>query len=283
MKKLFTILNLLFATSVLYAQNLQPWKLNLGAGQSYTITSTLQTNLSQNMMGQEMKMGNAATTTTKLSVLSADAQGYKVTHTTNRMQLNMNMNTPMGNQDLSFDSDKKEDREGDLGQRMGALIGATTEAVISPAGNLTITKAAELDAEVNLSELGVGAGDSAALKSFFLTPPPAAIKVGDTWKESSNTENLKADITYRYLRSETGVAYVQYEQSVTTKQTINTNGMEVQSSQTIIGEGTLQVELSSGLVLQRNFDGKLKGKSEVMGMEIPQEGTQKITVLMKRN
>lgn len=283
MKKSFLLLLLTGNALLLQAQQLQPWKLQLQPGHSYTITNTLQTNLTQNMMGQELKMANIATTTAILKVLAADAKGYQLAQTSNRLQLNMNMNTPMGQQDVQFDSDKKEDREGELGQQIGSLIGATTEALLAPNGQLTITKAPQTDETLNLPGLGVAANDSVAIKGYFLPPPATALKAGDTWKESYNSETTQSNITYRYLRTEAGVAYFEYEQAVTVNQTVTTNGMEVQSSQTVTGTGTLQVELGTGLVLQRTFDGKINGKSEVMGMEIPQEGTQKVTVRLVKN
>lgn len=283
MKKFLLFVSITCMAHLLQAQNLQPWKLQLGAGTTYTITSDMQTNLTQNMMGQEMKIGSGITTTAQLQVVAVAATGFNVAQTTNRMQMLMKMNTPMGEQDMTFDSDKKEDREGEIGQRLGTLIGATMEAFIAPDAKVTITKPLELDEALNIPGMGTGANDSLALRSIFLLPPPKALQVGDSWKESSNTESMKSDITYRYLRSEGGIAHFQYEQSVTTNQTISTNGMEVQTSQTVTGTGTVQVELASGLVLQRNFEGKLSGKSEVMGMEIPQEGTQKITQTLKKN
>ena len=192
------------------------------------------------------------------------------------------MNMEMMGQTVAYDSDKKEDETSAMGERMKPLLGATMEAVIGFDGLVTITKALDLG-DLPTSSLGAAGSDSAMLVNYFLKPPATAIAPGQSWTEEVQSGENFTKQTYTYVKTESGLASFSYILENKTVQTVTNNGMEVLTKMTTKGSGLLKVELATGLVLERSFDGKLNGTSEVMGMEIAQEGIQQITTTLTRN
>src|SRR5687768_9791893 len=111
---------LLFASLAATAQNV-PKKVSLAKGQQYEQVSLVNMNISQEMMGQVMEMKMESTTNNVVEVKEASKNSYIVSNTMKRMQMNMT-----GVQEVTFDSDKKEDLDSQMGEAVRDKIGKTS-------------------------------------------------------------------------------------------------------------------------------------------------------------
>jgi hypothetical protein len=276
MKCTILILLLTATTLAATAQTLQPWKLNLQAGQTYDVTDTQESNIDQQVMGQQMNMATNVVAQRVFSVQSAGAEGFRVKQTNTGMKMTAK---GMG-QTTTFDSDKPDDMDGPVGTQLKSVIGATMEAMIAPDGTISILKGIEIPEGFNF---GAGIDNSAALAVYFVRPPAKPIQPGDTWTETLEQEGIHTQVAYTYRKSENGQALLDYEMTVKITRTMTSNGVEIEADMLTEGKGDLVLELSTGLVLERRYEGALSGVSKAMGMEIPQKGAQKTaTILTKR-
>ena len=276
MKRTILLLLLTATTLAATAQTLQPWNLNLPAGQAYNVTNTVESSIDQQVMGQKMSIANTAVTQMVFAVRSAGPDGFQVEQTTSGIKLD----TKVMGQTTSFDSSNPGDMEGPVGAQLKDMIGSSIEALIAPNGTISSWKGIEMPEGFSM---GAGMNDSASLATYFVNPPAKPIQPGDTWTETAEQESMNTQITYTYRKSEKGQAHLDYEMTSAVAQTITNNGMEVNSNIQTKGTGTLVLELATGLVLERRYEGTLSGTSKAMGMEIPQEGALKtVTILTKK-
>ncbi|HMO31788.1 MAG TPA: DUF6263 family protein [Lacibacter sp.] len=275
MKRTFFTLLLPLVTTLAFAQTLQPWKLNFPAGQAYNVTNTIESKLDQQVMGQQMNITNSTVTQAALSFRPAGAEGFRVEQSTTTLKLDMQM---MG-QSTTFDSNNPDDMNGPIGERLRDMIGTTLEAVISTDGKITVIKGTTMPEGFSM---GTGTNDSTMLAGYFVKSPGKPVQPGGSWSESAETGGTKMQVTYTYRKTENGQAHLDYEMTNSVVETMTTNGMEIQTNIQTKGKGTLLLELATGLVLERRYEGTLTGKSEVMGMEIPQEGIQKMTNILTK-
>lgn len=272
------VLFLFCAIRLAGAQSLTPWKLQFPKDATYRVNLSLKSQLDQQVMGQDMKIINDVTSVTHFRITGVTEKGFTVEQSTKGIKLNMEM---MG-QTISYDSDNKEDENSALGERIKPVLGATMEAVIGLDGSVTVTRPLDLG-DLPTGSMGAAGSDSAMIKNYFLKPPSVAVAPGQSWTEEANSGENHSKVTYTYLKTENGMATFSFVSETKTVQTVTNNGMDVLTNMTTRGTGLLKVDLATGLVLERSFDGKLSGKSEVMGMEIPQEGTQQMITTLTRN
>jgi len=279
MKKIvFAVIFLCWMSPLLKAQTLQPWKIQLPKGETYSIKLSLKSRIDQQVMGQDMKVVNDVTTVTHFRVVSVTEKGHVVEQSTKGMKMDMEM---MG-QTVAYDSENKEDETTAIGERMKPLLGATMEAVIGFDGSVTVTRPLDLG-DLPSGSMGPAGNDSAMIRNYFLKPPTIALTSGQSWSEVEVNGDNRSSTKFTYLKSEGGFAWFSFESEINTVQTLTNSGMEVLTTMQTKGTGQLKVELSTGIVVERTFDGKLNGKSEVMAMEIPQQGTQQMTTVISRN
>ena len=94
-------------------------KTSLVKGQQIEQTSKVSANITQEMMGQSMEIKMETNSNGLLEVKDVSADGYTVANTVKRVVMNM---SAMGNEQ-NFDSDKKEDLDGPIGQTVKDKIG----------------------------------------------------------------------------------------------------------------------------------------------------------------
>ena len=278
MKQIASITVIFLLINTVSAQKLKPWKIKLETGQNLKVINISANNISQQMMGQEIQINISTNLTDSIYVKSEVGGSFNITKITTHMKMDMDA---MGQQ-KNFDSDKKEDMEGEMGDKLKDKIGVAVEATVTEKGTVKITSAvkeAETDAMGGLMSLN---NDSASIAGYFLTPHTKQVKPGETWVDSIVTVENRMETIYTFLKKEKGIAYLSFEQKGSTEGTTTANGMEVKSNIKTNGKGTLMVELSTGLVLQRKTEMKLSGTSEIMGMEIPMTGETKTMITITR-
>lgn len=275
MKRTLLSLWLSAATLAAAAQTLQPWKINLPVGQAYFVSNTVGSKISQQMMGQQMDISNTATTEMVLTIQSADAEGFRVEQTISRMKIDM---AAMG-MSRSFDSSNPQDMDGPMADAFKAMLNSSMEGLVAPNGKVTILKKFEMPEGF---DMGADFDGAAPLASYFVTPPSKPVRRKGSWTENIEQGSAKTQITYTFLGAAKGQARLGYEMTSDIDQTVTLDGVEAQSKLQVKGKGSLVLELATGLVLERRYEGTVSGISETMGMQIPQEITQKMVTLLAK-
>ena len=131
MKKI-ALVALMFSAIVVNAQTVSK-KVGLTKGQQLEQQSRLQVNMTQEAMGQTIHFKMEGDVTNVVEVKDAVANGFDVSNTIKKVLMNMNA---MG-QDMKFDSDKKEDLDGQLGQALKGKINVPREFTVNKEGIVT--------------------------------------------------------------------------------------------------------------------------------------------------
>lgn len=278
MKQIITVLLIVLMFHPATAQKLKPWKVKLEAAQVLKVSTISSNHISQQVMGQDIQINANTDIFDSVYVIGKIKDGFTLSKTTTRMKMDMDA---MGQQ-KNFDSDKKEDMDGEIGEKLKDKIGVVAQAEVTEKGEIRLTSVVKEEQADAMSSILPINNDSASIAGYFLAAPKEAVKAGESWKDSLITEGNKFETTYTFLKIESGQAIFSFESIMNTEGTQTANGMEIKVNLKTSSKGTLKVELSSGLVLERVSESKVNGKSEVMGMEIPITGEFKSTVVITK-
>ena len=262
MKKIL-LFSLCFATAYVNAQNIK-----LDNGRKITATTSLTMDMDLGMGGQT-KMASKAVNVINVSAIGD--KDYKATNTVTKLTM---ANEGMG-QSLEFDSDKKEDRESEMGKALGNQLDKPVEISIekntgkvSELNKKTSSEEEEMDKNPMAEIMGdTQSAEATAGNAFFVIP--AGKKTGDKWTDSTFEAGLKGIKTYELKAINNGVATVGV--IATAKGIINkeTQGMQLEMNMNSTGDGTMIVDTKSGLVKKNDFTSDVTGTLDVMGQSMP--------------
>ncbi len=233
--------------------------------------------IGQELMGQKIDIEMNSTSTDSVSVKSETKGSFNLSKTPVKLTMHINA---MG-KDIDFDSDKKEDMEGEMGQKMKDKLNVPIDATVTENGQIKLQNPVQEESAADaMGSIMPMNNDSVAIAGLFLTPVPQTIKSGETWKDSAITSEMSVVNVYTLDKIENNIAVINYTSVNNASGTTTANGMEVKMKMKTETTGLLKVNLKTGLVVERKADMKLNGTSEVMGMEIPISGnsTSIITV-----
>ena len=123
----------------------QTGTLVLNKGQKFNISSQIEANSSQEVMGQTMDSKVLITTASTIEVKDVRDNNYDLINNLARMQMNLSMSGAMA-QDVSFDSDKKEDMNSEQGASLKNIINHPNDLTIDNTGKIISGK---MDAKKN--------------------------------------------------------------------------------------------------------------------------------------
>jgi hypothetical protein len=216
----------------------------------------------------------------ELQVKASTATGYQLSSTNTHMILSISM---MG-QDMNYDSDKKEDRESEIGQSMNSLINQTVTFDINSFGKViesSVVKPAAASTEAVdaanplLKMLGIGSnltGTSAAVNIFATD---ATIQPGQSFTDTSGSdaaEKITSSFTYTLTGVKDGIANFSINGKTTLIKEIEMQGMQASINTNTIITGDMQVDTRTGLLIKKTVNMAVQGNTEVAGMQIPQSG-----------
>lgn len=278
MKKIvFLIYTLLLIRSVSFSQAtgiVSPAK-----GQKLVVENSISTVSTTEMAGQPMESKANISSTYQIEVKDIIADKFNLVNTVTHLKLSANA---MG-QDINFDSDKKEDMEGDIGKNFKDFINKPKEIVMDRSGNIIVPNKADTGKENNSSNpadmiIGGLAGDPEqqgfGAKMAFETIPKNA-KAGTTWKDSSFSNGITKVTNYTLKTLNGNEAAISLSGTIDSEIKTEMQGMEIQTKTkgTFTGEET--VDTKTGVVKQNTTTTDAKGTLIAMGQEIPT--TSKIT------
>lgn len=253
-------------------------KIAVKKGQQLETIAT--TKMSMEVMGQNMD--NLSTLTSSVAVKDITDSSYIFSNTVKRMTIKIN---GMG-QDISFDSDKKEDMDGQMGQALKDQIGAIQEIQVSKQGKVISTRqTADKKPGPDMASMMSMSGDLTQGQPYpiLIQLPAKAVKVGDTWTDSSSSAaTIKTVTTYTLKSVGAEGALVSFTGTMVKNGTIQQNGMEIQMDITGTVKGDAAYEVGSGLLKTNTSTSDIKGTLGIMGQNAPIAATITATVVAKK-
>ena len=253
---------LLFALSplLLHAQNVK-----LDAGKKITASTTTSMDMDMSLGGQ-MKIETSSTNI--IEVKSTEGNMYKAENTLVKLK----MSQEGAGQEVSFDSDKKEDRESEMGKEISKELNVPGAIFIDKQTGEVKDVSPEKPVEDNENPFGdlMGQGSSptaSASAAFYVLP--AGKKVGDQWIDSTSEKGMSIVKTYNYKSSENGISKLLI--NTTTKGTIKKSAQGTEFEITISGTGTtnLEADQKTGLTKRSATTSNMEGAVDMMGQSLP--------------
>lgn len=269
---------LLSATLLLsLATNAQ--KINLIKGKQIVITSTANQEMTMSSMGMEMKNNNSSTAI--LEVKDLDNNNYNTTYKLTKISISMDA---MGQQN-SYDSEKPADKESEIGKSVEGKIGAEVKVLIDKnSGKSTLQKSEKENKEEKEEDNPLkglmesfGAADEGATveTAFFILP--AGKKVGDVWKDSVISKQMKEVKTYTLKSLKGSEAIISLFSNMEGTSTVDAQGMQMEITLSAKTEGEMIVDVKNSLVKKRTSVSDITGNIDMMGQSMPM--TSKVTAV----
>ncbi len=268
MKRIFVVVSL-FSVMTVSAQSVSK-KTSLVKGQQIEQTSKVTANITQEMMGQSMEIKMETNSNGLLEVKDVSNDGYTVANTVKRVVMNM---SAMGNEQ-NFDSDKKEDLDGPIGQTVKDKIGVAREYKLNKDGVITALPEAVKKDDPNSMMGGVmgGAMEDELVGNTYsalIAIPASGVKVGDSWNDSTITKENKVRNTYTLKQVNGNDAVVDVKGTLNVDREMEQQGMAMQMSMNGTITGELTFDTKSGLIKTRKQNTKATGSIEVQGQTVP--------------
>jgi hypothetical protein len=241
--------------------------LNLKKGQKYVVENKVTTKSSTEMQGQQMEANIDATTLYNIEVKDAVANNYNLTNTITNLKMNMSQ---MG-QEMTFDSDKKDDLNGPIGTAMKDFINQPKAVVIDKSGKVIGEKKDEKKDEptsMMAKQLGnfeaTGFGADMAFEAL-----PQNAKVGSAWTNKTDVDGISKTTNYTVKSINGKLATIGLEGTLATDTKMEMQGMEITTKTTGTFTGEEIVDMTTGVVQSNNLTTDAKGIVGVMGQELP--------------
>lgn len=244
--------------NVCYGQS----KIMVTPGQKIHLVNVTKSNIHQTIAGQEMDITANVT-------LEADVT---VKDISNNINLSLNIThillttEAMGNT-INFDSDKKEDMDGQVGQALKGAINKQIDAVVDMQGKAV--KGGNMGLDDAAASL-IGDNLDALYGECFLAVAPS-VKAGDKFTDStgSTATGDKTSFMYDVQSVNAGVATIGFSASQVMKKEKKIQGMDAVINGSVDFSGTLNVDVKTGVVKDKKTIANGKGTTEVMGQSIP--------------
>jgi hypothetical protein len=253
-------------------------KIAVTKGQKLETQTTTKTTME--VMGQNIDNETSLTNTIEVKDVTAD--GYLFSNIIKRMTIKGNA---MG-QEMSFDSDKKEDMDGQVGQALKGHIGTTQEIQVDKQGKVaSIKEGEEKQPGPDMASMMSMNGDLGKGQPYpmLIQLPAKNVKPGDTWTDSSGTAaTLKTVIVYTLKSISADGALVSFNGTMAKNGNIEQNGMEIQMDITATTKGESTYDTNSGLLKNTSSTSEIKGTLGVMGQNAPIAGTVTATTIAKK-
>lgn len=257
--KLAVTLCCFILTLAAFAQSRIPVK----TAEKLHLTNNIVSNITQSMMGQEMEISSDVTIHMNTEIKET-APDIHLSSIITRIQLK---NQAMG-QSQDFDSDKKEDMNGQLGQVFKDLVGKSKDAFVSTDGKL-VNKPSDNKGTPSAVEAMMG-DNLDALSLELLLALPGALKAGDKWTDETNTDaDNRKKLNYTVQSVNGNEAILTFTGEETSKKQKSIQGMNATVTASSNYTGELTVDTLSGIIKEKKTTAQSKGETAIMGQTIP--------------
>lgn len=264
--KLFLFAIVCFSTASVGQTNTS---IKLSTGKIYQVDNKIETNSSTEVQGQTMESKFNVTSTYKIEVKGKTGDNYNLTNTLSHIVMDMNVMS----QQINFDSDKKEDMDGQMGTGLKAFVNQPKDLQMDNSGKVifkdsTDSSLSGVAQKLNLAQTGFGT------QLAFLALPDN-VKVGSSWTDSTNTDGISRTTNYTIKSISGGIADVSFTGTTTSDVKMEQNGMEISTKTTGKINGDEKVEVKTGVIQSSTSTGDASGTVTAMGQDFP--ATVKVT------
>ncbi len=267
---------LLLCTAAAVAHTTQAQKISVKKG--LKLESVTVTKMTMEVMGQNID--NETNMTSSLEVKDVNSDGYLFSNLVKHIVIKGNA---MG-QDISFDSDKKEDMDGQVGQALKDHVGVSQDIQVDKKGKVLSTTDSSKKAG-GMSDMMSVTGDVTKGQPYpmLIQLPAKTVKPGDSWTDSSGTDATIKTVTTYTLKSISGDGVlVSFTGTLSKSGTIEQSGMEIQMDMTGAIKGESTYEPGSGLLKTSTSSSDIKGTLGVMGQNAPISATVTANIVTKK-
>ena len=260
------------STKTMPAQEESKPAVNLIKGQKYVVESKVTTSSASEMQGQSMETSADVTSVYNIEVNDIKDNNYNMTNKLGAIKMNM---TTMG-QNINFDSDKKEDMDGQMGSSLKDYINHPNTVVMDKSGNIILAdktdsakkEEAQSPTQMIIKQMGDPEQMGYGAKLAFV-PISKKVKAGDTWQDSTSDDGVTKVTNYvvKDVTGNTATLSISGTENRDTK--MEMQGMEINTKTNGKLSGEETVDINTGVILQNNSTIDASGNISVMGQEIP--------------
>lgn len=273
MKKIILLISALFTISAISVAQ-SNGKLNLSPGQKYLVENKITTSSFSEMAGQTMESKADVTSNYKIEVKDMKGDNINFVNTITGMKMSVNA---MG-QDMNFDSEKKEDMDGEMGKNFKDIINQPKDVVMDKSGNVIIEQKTDIakganDAanptEMLMKQMGGDPAEQGYGAKMAFEVIPKGSKVGTNWTDSSSKNGI-TKVTNYTLKEINGDEYtIALTGTIDSEVKTEMQGMEIETKTKGKFTGEEIVNAKTGVIKQNTTNSDASGIVTVMGQEIP--------------
>jgi len=245
-------------------------KITVNAGQKIHLVNNTMSNITQSVQGNDMEIKSNTTLDLDVEVKEATPDIH-LSNTITRLQLK---SEAMGNT-TNFDSDKQEDKDGQIGQLLKDVMGKPLDMFLTVKGETVKNKNVN-DPSVETAKNLISNLEDLGLE--LLLAVPATMKAGDVWVNEINTDSSnKKKTNYTVKSGNLTEVVVSFTGTETAKKAKTMRGMDAIITFNSSFSGEITVEAKTGIIKQKTTITEAKGITEVMGQSIPFTLKQTVT------
>ena len=246
-------------------------KITLIKGQKYIVENKITTTSTSEMQGQSMETNADITSVYNIEVNEVKDNTYNMTNKIAAIKMNM---STMG-QNINFDSDKKEDMDGEMGSNLKDYINHPYPVVMDLSGKVivqdkkdSIQNSAPSQTEMMLKQMGDPEAQGYGAVFAFLAISKKT-QQGNSWQDSTSKDGVTKVTNYTIKDIKENIATITVSGTETRDTKIEMQGMEIGTKTNGKFSGEETVDINTGVILQNNTTMDASGNISVMGQEIP--------------
>jgi hypothetical protein len=263
MKKTFSLLFLAFVIS---ASTFSQSQINLTKGQQYQVDSKVTTQSSTEVQGQTMETNIDAASVYNIDVKDVNDAGYTLSNTLKSLK----SSTSQMGQEMTFDSEKKEDMDGPVGTALASSIHVPMPVMITKKGDVIPDKNAKKSDDKSMLTRSIATFEATGYGSqLAFLAISASAKVGDTWTTTNDTKDTKTTTNYTVKEINGDIVTLTIAGTAQNDVTMENNGMELQIKTSGKFTGEEKVNSKTGVIQSSNTVTDASGTVGAMGQEFP--------------
>jgi hypothetical protein len=263
--KNFTLL-LLTTFSLSAASGQTTGKVDLKKGQKYNIETVINTTATQEFAGTPIDIVADVNTTNLIEVDNVDDKNFSLNSSITKLNVSLNA----AGREMKYDSDKKEDRDGELGGELNSLLNKATKLSLAANGKFAEPEKADAPTSELVAFISGLVGDFTKPYEAAIIVVPAGSKAGASWVDSSSNAGLSKRVTtYSLSEIKNNEASIKITGTMNTDGHTELMGQQVKVTSTGKVSGDAIVDVTTGLVKSRDMVLDATGVSEIMGQQMP--------------
>ena len=268
MKQFITLLYFIGISSLAISQKVSG-KLKFEQGQAFEIKIQVKNNITQQAMGQSIDFNVDASGNHSYKVTNATEENNTLNHQVQRITFAFD---GMG-QKRNFDSNEEKDLNGQFGKPIKDLLSKKYDIIIDPNGKTLMAlpekvQLAETDSRLAIvttmlkDVLDIVQPPQKGKNSFFKVLPETETGKGETWTESSITENGKFDAAYTISDINDSTIVVDFAATSLTISKAEMMGSEMTTNMTNKSTGKIIVDRATGIIKEKTITTDSNGTTE---------------------